>query len=1060
MEASLVRFRGLVRGMDTREAIERRYEPRLSHNSVQDDTYVNEHQTLAQLVPSLLQTYGHHYEYIVLNNFAVYDQFQFEGKGFGGQLRSLFTDSSEKSPALMSGTLQDTHTSIDCHDMIINESSLSGLLDRSSPTTVVFINTKTGSRQGIRYRLGVPAPAYVSIFRDFKWVADFAKFVLHFLHASSSEKVSVKLDGFRQRFWNFLVRYYGNDDHGSAHLTAWWDECGHTEDFRTHFARYGQFIHRLCESSAHGDHTINDLLDHSVWDDIAIGRAMQQAKRTEKALKEEKTVVTAVIGRSFTMAFPSWGDGPGLFNLLDTLKPSPEVIAARSARMYLFDDKEPRPGAISAQKLLENASSLSNFGLRYGSEVLGTVLVVRHNGEPRLAYARNVRDRDNQTLEVVWLAQAQNTICGSLEADGTHYRVQNELFFVDECNCTPVPFRNIMASYLCEVFATSHDNLFIKGLYRRDALEHVTANGQLLERGHCPEHSQSSTSSQVAEPVDDGTDSVEINTMGLFCGCGTVDHSLGFKTVLAVDVNAAALASHKANNANKDCRYHLQSTNTLLKDIACGREPYPNIDCLVAGCPCKGFSNCNQYKQNVQAHRNCSMLANTLSFVDLLRPKYVLIENVPAMNSSDVTKDRANACKQAICELKRMDYQVAFHTVSGTDVNGPSIRTRLFIIAAAPNLKLPKKPFVNTDGVISITAGDVLSDLTQLVSNDTILNMKTPDHVPIERLQNDFDNEISLVDVISRIPRTGPVNRRNLYGANRAGALSDHQSHWFSRQTNEKQQPSSKSLQRLDPDSPFPTITSTLVPMNSRGSACIHPEQDRTVTMLELRRGQGIPDDFLLIGTIKEAREQIGNGVVWQVGQAWGKSIARAWFESGLGPDSSTGSRGSGAAGTSTTANTNAHGDRGARSPGPGTSIDAGLTLLDGGPLFGAGLAYGTNTAYGADSGNNANPGYNTNTGRRTNHGYEASSGYGSQSGYCEQSSCGTKSRNKARPATSAAADSGVGTRSTPRAASTSNNTPRTRYTGLSGSLDTTHQPGSRKRRRLVIEISSDEDKD
>jgi hypothetical protein len=37
-----------------------------------------------------------------------------------------------------------------------------------------------------------------------------------------------------------------------------------------------------------------------------------------------------------------------------------------------------------------------------------------------------------------------------------------------------------------------------------------------------------------------------------------------------------------------------------------------------------------------------------------------------------------------------------------------------------------------------------------------------------------------------------------------------------------------------------------------------------------------------LIGDVREATKQIGNGVAWEVGVAWGLAFARAAFESGF----------------------------------------------------------------------------------------------------------------------------------------------------------------------------------
>ncbi|KAG9099586.1 hypothetical protein FRC06_005127 [Ceratobasidium sp. 370] len=79
----------------------------------------------------------------------------------------------------------------------------------------------------------------------------------------------------------------------------------------------------------------------------------------------------------------------------------------------------------------------------------------------------------------------------------------------------------------------------------------------------------------------------------------------------------------------------------------------------------------------------------------------------------------------------------------------------------------------------------------------------------------------------------------------------------------------------------FATILTSLRPAKKNGF-CIHPEQKRMLTMRELARAQGFPDDFVFHGSVDEVNRQIGNAVVVHVSRAIGKEIKKAMIKDGV----------------------------------------------------------------------------------------------------------------------------------------------------------------------------------
>jgi DNA-cytosine methyltransferase len=874
--------RKLLRQIEDQEDLASLYPASLQGASVASDDYDVVSET--ELLESLLSGWSKA-TYVDLREFSIYQAPQSSGKGCGGQLTSLLDvienpsgTRSRKVKYLVDGVFLDRGSFRAVEAMELDSVIIGGLDDPSSATTTddISIITSSGYEQEIEYRLVKASRQYAPLFEPFLWVADFAKHVFHFLQAASEDGRSVYLADFANDFWHDI-----SDSNWTAqtHLVDHWHSlCDNATDFRRHLIHYGNFLHdKASEVAEAGMYT--ELQNHPVWKEIGLSK--EKAKRAENDL----TTVTEDVAATFLPSFPTWGSNG--FDLLDVLTVSSRVARARKARCDAlhfpqkmssrcdngFTDVEGSRQSqvdIILQEAVRAADSPDRPELS-AQQIEGRVVIVKQQNVYRYAYIKGVH-REN-SVSIFWLLRPKETMCGS----SAFYPVGNELFFSDECCCTPITCREVLAAFEVSILAeqgTVPNEFFVHMLYQTQTQTFRTADPSQIFGG-CMLCNSSTSDTHQEEPHR--PKAPKLDTLSLFSGCGILDHALAstshFETLLAIEINQTALLSHKANERNEDCRYHHGSTNTYLKELALGRKPYDKFNCLVAGCPCQGFSNRNQAKNNKEGQRNCSMLANTLSYVDLLRPEYVLIENVRAM---DPKPGKVNACAQAICSLVSMGYQVRKMVLSGGDFNAATKRTRLFLIAAAPGLVLPSEPAL-VQSLVPQTTWSVIEDLPP-VDNDDIINLHRPDHVPFERLANDFDAKVSLRGILKRVPVTG--EKRNLYGAWDQGHLNRTQEKWYANLTEEKQTRGSTTLQRVNPEGLFPTITRLMVPLDSRGSPSMHPFQHRTLTLEELRRAQGLPDDFLLIGSVADAISQIGNGVVWQVAQALGRSIGEAWAAS------------------------------------------------------------------------------------------------------------------------------------------------------------------------------------
>lgn len=139
---------------------------------------------------------------------------------------------------------------------------------------------------------------------------------------------------------------------------------------------------------------------------------------------------------------------------------------------------------------------------------------------------------------------------------------------------------------------------------------------------------------------DPGEELTKLRGLDLFCGGGNFGRGLEDKGAIemkwANDWDARAIHMYMANAASpEDVRPFLGSIDHLQRLAITGRfsKNVPRIgdvDFILGGSPCLGFFNLTNDQTTVH-QRNQSLVASFASFIDLYRPQYGLLENVPGI---------------------------------------------------------------------------------------------------------------------------------------------------------------------------------------------------------------------------------------------------------------------------------------------------------------------------------------------------------------------------------------------------------------------------------------------
>ena len=407
---------------------------------------------------------------------------------------------------------------------------------------------------------------------------------------------------------------------------------------------------------------------------------------------------------------------------------------------------------------------------------------------------------------------------------------------------------------------------------------------------------------QGAQSLDDVAKK-PLRPLDLFCGGGNFARGLeeagAIKCEWAVDYSGEAIHTYHANlPEGGETKLFWGSVNHFLHEALDGTSVNTSIpkkgevDVIIAGSPCQGFSMANPKRGNVPGLLNESLVASVVSFIDIYRPKYALLENVKGMAMGGEDK---NVLAAVLCAVVSMGYQVQTYLLDAWSFGSPQSRSRIFISCVAPELPVPREPnathshpsWVKSGGLgrtanglqtsarnyvptplLYVSAQEATRDLP--LSDHTLASIRYPDHREAKALSvfdrvriaciPRFPEGSGFVDACERglMPRP-QVDSFNWSNETRAGELS-------------------KVWTRVKPNKLFPTIQTAPRPDDGRSGNVLHWDEHRLLTILEARRAQGFPDQEVVLGSPAVQWKIIGNSVARPVAFALGLALREAWL--------------------------------------------------------------------------------------------------------------------------------------------------------------------------------------
>lgn len=337
-------------------------------------------------------------------------------------------------------------------------------------------------------------------------------------------------------------------------------------------------------------------------------------------------------------------------------------------------------------------------------------------------------------------------------------------------------------------------------------------------------------------------ESRRLTAIDLFCGAGGLSLGLrraGFDVLGAVEISELAARTYRLNHPRTQVwQQNIRSLSPQTVMSTLDLEP-GDLDLLAACPPCQGFSTMRTLLRttSVDDKRN-SLVAQFGRYADALRPKALMMENVPAL-ASDPRLDRL------LRRLRKMGYQVTSGVLDAADYGVPQRRKRFVMIAM---LEHPVA-FAPPIGRARTVWDAIGSLLPPLASTDPLHNHGETRSPAVRRR-------------IAAIPRDG-------------GSLRDAGPE-HTLECRRRLKGFTDVYGRMAWDAPAPTITSGCV--NPSKGRFLHPWQDRSITLREAALLQSFPRSYrfpLDEGKFRVA-DLIGNALPPRFVAAHARELARA----------------------------------------------------------------------------------------------------------------------------------------------------------------------------------------
>lgn len=336
------------------------------------------------------------------------------------------------------------------------------------------------------------------------------------------------------------------------------------------------------------------------------------------------------------------------------------------------------------------------------------------------------------------------------------------------------------------------------------------------------------------------------NVIDLFCGCGGLSEGFrlaGYHIVGGVDMNRSAIDTYNRNfrGARGLCRDLLEMGRS---EIIGEFGELKDIDVIIGGPPCQGFSSANRYKTEGDDPRN-KLFFQFVKFVDLAEPKAVVIENVPGI----MTSNNGYAKKRIYEIFDSRGYSVNHCILNALDFGVPQRRQRNFFVMLKDMEKFDFEKLKKVSDHVDVE--DAIGELYPYEENhtDDPFRLTEKPESPYRAYLRAEDGGVANHEV--RYPAE-KVQRRISFVPQGGNWKDVPETLWPSKRGNRH----SSAYKRLAAHEPSCTIDT-----GNNHSNYFHPLYNRIPTVREAARLQSFPDSFVFEGNRSEQYRQVGNAV-------------------------------------------------------------------------------------------------------------------------------------------------------------------------------------------------------
>lgn len=191
----------------------------------------------------------------------------------------------------------------------------------------------------------------------------------------------------------------------------------------------------------------------------------------------------------------------------------------------------------------------------------------------------------------------------------------------------------------------------------------------------------------------------------LFAGCGGLSlglHLAGWSGIFAVEKNPCAFETLKYNLVDQE--HHFDWPNWLPQkpiDINWLIEKHKKdlkrlrgtVDLVAGGPPCQGFSMAGKRMKDDERNK---LVFSYIEFIDLVRPKMILFENVKGFTYAFDKKNHPDGepySKIVVDKLQALGYDVTPHIINFAEFGIPQRRKRFILVGIKKNTKHTSSEF-------------------------------------------------------------------------------------------------------------------------------------------------------------------------------------------------------------------------------------------------------------------------------------------------------------------------------------------------------------------------------